>query len=88
VICNFAELSSRNAWASVADVFDRLHIQRWPEDRDYNTAVGFALHRFGHIPNAGDRFTWEGWRFEVLDMDGLRVAKLLAAKNDKEGELL
>jgi CBS domain containing-hemolysin-like protein len=70
--------------ASAAEVFDRLHIQRWPEDRDFNTVAGFALHQFGRIPRAGDRFTWERWRFEVLDMDGHRVDKLLATAT-KEG---
>jgi CBS domain containing-hemolysin-like protein len=71
--------------APAAEVFDCLHIQRWPDDRYYNTIAGFALQQFGRIPSAGDRFAWEGWRFEVLDMDGLRVDKLLAATERKEG---
>ncbi|MGF6232726.1 putative hemolysin [Inquilinus ginsengisoli] len=64
---------------SAAEAFDRLHIRRWPEDRDFNTVAGFALHQFGRLPAAGDRFSWEGWRFEVVDMDGRRVDKLLAS---------
>ena len=67
--------------ASVADVFDHLHIYRWPEVRDFNTLAGFALQEFGRIPHVGDHFSWEGWRFEVVDMDGHRVDKLLVAKD-------
>jgi len=69
---------------SVAEVFDRLHVQRWPADRDFNTVAGFALHQFGRIPTAGDWFSWESWRFEVVDMDGHRVDKLLARKEGGE----
>ena len=66
--------------ASVADVFDKLAIRRWPEVRDFNTVAGFALQQFGRIPIAGDAFGWEGWRFEVVDMDAHRVDKLLATR--------
>ena len=66
--------------AAVADVFDRLGIRRWPEMRDFNTLAGFALQDFGRIPTAGDAFVWEGWRFEVTDMDGHRIDKLLATR--------
>jgi len=63
---------------SVAEAFARLHIRQWPEDRDFTTIAGFALNQFGRLPATGDRFGWEGWRFEVVDMDGRRVDKLLA----------
>jgi putative hemolysin len=45
--------------------------------REYNTLGGFAMARLGHIPAMGERFEWEGLSFEILDMDGLRVDKLL-----------
>jgi CBS domain containing-hemolysin-like protein len=41
---------------------------------DYETLAGFLLTRFGRIPDAGDRTEWEGWRFEVLAVDRLRIA--------------
>ncbi|WP_347261352.1 hemolysin family protein [Rudaea sp.] len=66
--------------AAVADVFDRLGIRRWPQVRDFNTLAGFALQEFGSIPVAGEAFAWEGWRFEVVDMDGHRIDKLLAMR--------
>jgi putative hemolysin len=50
-----------------------------PEDEtgDYNTLAGFILARLGHIPKASDNFEWENYRFEVLDMDGKRIDKVL-----------
>lgn len=54
-----------------------------PDDEDdYDTAAGFALARFGAIPQTGDRVDWNGWRFEVVDMDGRRIDKLLASRLD------
>ncbi|HEV2529680.1 MAG TPA: hemolysin family protein [Thermomicrobiales bacterium] len=49
------------------------------EDGNYNTLGGFVLTRTGRIPDAGDLFDWQGWRFEVMDMDGNRVDKVLAS---------
>ena len=43
----------------------------------FHTLGGFVLHRLGHIPRAGEHFEWEDLRFEVVDMDGKRVDKVL-----------
>jgi putative hemolysin len=43
----------------------------------FETAAGFVLSQLGHIPLSGDSFQVSGWRFEVMDMDGRRVDKLL-----------
>lgn len=51
-----------------------------PEDRSYHTVAGFILERFGKLPAAGDSFEFHGWRFEVVDLDGRRVDKVLATK--------
>ena len=51
-----------------------------PEDRDYATSAGFALSVLKHIPEVGERFTFAGWRFEVVDMDGFKIDKLLASE--------
>ncbi len=50
------------------------------EQRIYQTLAGFVLHRLDHIPHVGEAFTWRGWRFEVVDMDGLRVDKVLISR--------
>ncbi|MES2496750.1 MAG: hemolysin family protein [Pseudomonadota bacterium] len=57
---------------------DRLGIDL-PEDRDFATAAGFALWRLKHLPTTGESFDHRGWRFEVVDMDGRRIDKLLAS---------
>lgn len=47
------------------------------ERGDFRTLAGFILANFGHIPHAGESFEWEGMRFEVIDMDGKRIDKVL-----------
>ncbi|MDQ8756452.1 hemolysin family protein [Sphingosinicella sp. LHD-64] len=58
---------------------DRLGL-RLPEDRDYATAAGFALSVLKHLPEVGERFGYGGWRFEIVDMDGRKIDKLLASE--------
>jgi len=62
---------------------DRLAEQldlQLPEDRDYATTAGFALSVLKHLPSVGERFDFENWRFEVVDMDGRKIDKLLAMR--------
>ncbi|HYE52254.1 MAG TPA: hemolysin family protein [Azospirillaceae bacterium] len=47
---------------------------------DYHTLAGFILFRFGHLPTAGEAVEHDGWRFEVVDMDGRRIDKILATR--------
>ncbi|HET8691268.1 MAG TPA: hemolysin family protein [Steroidobacteraceae bacterium] len=44
---------------------------------DYTTVAGFVLAQLGHLPATGENFRWRGLRFEVVDMDGRRIDKLL-----------
>lgn len=62
----------------LADAFDRLGLQTQPVEGDFHTIAGFALVQLGHLPEAGERFNYEGWHFEIVDMDGRRIDKLLA----------
>ena len=48
-----------------------------PDDDEYNTLAGMMIERFGRIPHVGERLDWAGWRFEVVDLDGARIDKLL-----------
>ena len=52
-----------------------------PEDRDFATAAGFALSVLRHLPTVGEHFTSGAWRFEVVDMDGRKIDKLLASRS-------
>jgi putative hemolysin len=69
----------------VAETLELKHLGR-EEDVDVQTLGGLAMAALGRIPMAGDRFGWRGRVFEVLDMDGRRVDKVLAlaepASND------
>jgi len=50
------------------------------EDRDrYNTLAGMIVLLLGHLPQTADAVDWGGWRFEVVDMDGRRIDKILVA---------
>jgi putative hemolysin len=50
----------------------------------YHTLGGFVMHSLGHIPRSGDHFEWAGLRFEVMDMDGTRVDKVLVLPVQEE----
>ena len=58
---------------------DRIGID-YEENREFATAAGFALSVFRKLPTEGDHFDYEGWRFEVVDMDGRRIDKLLVSE--------
>ncbi|MCB4770575.1 hemolysin family protein [Ancylobacter sp. Lp-2] len=51
-----------------------------PQDSGFHTAAGYALHELKAIPQEGVAFTAKGWRFEVVDMDGRRIDKLLVSR--------
>jgi putative hemolysin len=56
-----------------------FHLSKLPgeENEDFQTLGGFVMMHMERIPMAGDHFIWEGLRFEVMDMDGNRVDKVL-----------
>lgn len=62
-----------------ADVLaERLEIEL-PEDRDYATVAGLALSVLKRLPHEGEHFVEQGWRFEIVDLDGRRIDKLLVS---------
>jgi putative hemolysin len=66
--------------AGSADLLeDRLGVNM-PQDRDYSTVAGFALSVLKHLPQTGETFTFDGWKFEVVDMDGRKIDKLLVSR--------
>ena len=48
--------------------------------RNYHTAAGFALNQLGQLPAIGESFDHQGWRFEVIDLDGRRIDMILARR--------
>jgi CBS domain containing-hemolysin-like protein len=67
--------------------FERLELPPPPTSADFHTIAGFVLSRLGHLPEVGEHFTHLGWRFEVADMDGRRIDKLLASREVATDEL-
>jgi putative hemolysin len=66
--------------AASADLLqDRLGVNM-PHDRDYSTVAGFALSVLKRLPKTGEAFSHDGWKFEVVDMDGRKIDKLLATR--------
>ena len=65
----------------VPELKDRLGLKDLPEeDRGrYNTLAGMIMLLLGRLPQTTDSVEWEGWRFEVVDLDGKRVDKVLAS---------
>lgn len=51
------------------------------EEREYNTIAGFILEKFDNIPQVGEKVKWENFTFEIVDMDGSRIDKILIKKN-------
>jgi len=66
----------------VPELKDRLEIKELPEeDRGrYNTLAGMIMLLLGRLPRTTDAVQWDGWRFEVVDLDGKRVDKVLVSR--------
>lgn len=62
--------------AAIDEVRETLGL-RMEVNGDFHTAAGLALERLARIPREGESFELDGWRVEVLDMDGNRIDKLL-----------
>jgi putative hemolysin len=57
------------------------------EKRDaYQTLGGFLFTQMGRVPSTADQFEWNNLRFEIVDMDGKRIDKVLVAATEKQGE--
>ena len=61
----------------VDDAERTLGLEGMGEEGDFNTIAGFVLNRLEHLPEAGEHFDWRDFRFEVVDLDGRRIDKVL-----------
>jgi putative hemolysin len=68
--------------AAMEDVTAHFGMDNLPEDEAgaYHTIGGFVMARLGRVPKAADAFEWGGMRFEVMDMDGRRIDKVLVMR--------
>jgi putative hemolysin len=62
----------------LADVIEGFEIDF--SETEYSTVAGFALSKLNHIPSTGEKFTSHNFTFEIIDMDGNRIDKLLLVK--------
>lgn len=68
--------------ASMEEVMTKLALDDLPEDEAgaYHTLGGFVMARLGRVAQTADHFEWSGVRFEVVDMDGRRIDKVLISR--------
>jgi CBS domain containing-hemolysin-like protein len=53
------------------------------KEEDYKTVGGMVMVHLGHVPRPGDRFEWEGFSFEVVDLTASAIDKMLVARASK-----
>ncbi len=82
---------SENSWfldgiIAIPELKDTLEIKEVPEEElgRYNTLAGMMMLLLQRLPRTGDKVVWDGWEFEVVDMDGRRIDKVLATKLPEE----
>jgi putative hemolysin len=63
----------------------RLDLPPLPAEGTYHTVAGLMLALLRRVPKEGDRIVWAGWRFEIVDMDGRRVDKVLVTRETPPG---
>ena len=72
----------------VPELKDTLGLEAVPEEDKgrYNTLSGMLMLLMGRIPSTGEAVEWEHWRFEVVDMDGKRIDKVMASRQTEDPE--
>jgi putative hemolysin len=70
-----------SGWLPADTLAERIGLTL-PEDRDYATVAGLALAEFKRLPGVGDHFALGGYRFEIVDLDGRKIDKLLVAAQE------
>jgi putative hemolysin len=70
----------------VDEIKARLELPDLPSEGSYHTLGGLLLALLRRVPKAGDRIVFAGWRFEVVEMDGRRVARVRAMPEPAAGE--
>jgi putative hemolysin len=71
----------------MTDLAQHLSLE-WPDvdiDEDFETLSGLIFWQLGRIPKCTDGIQWRGWKFEVVDMDGQRIDKVLVSRWNADG---
>ncbi|HBO78227.1 MAG TPA: hypothetical protein DD502_08725, partial [Cupriavidus sp.] len=66
----------------IPELKDRIGLRAVPEEAKerYHTLSGMLLLLLGRLPQTTDAVQWEDWKFEIVDMDGKRIDKVLASR--------
>ncbi len=64
----------------IPDVQRALELEAWPHAGQYDTLAGFLMVMLRRIPKRTDQVVWEGWRFEVVDVDSHRVDQVMITR--------
>jgi putative hemolysin len=70
-----------SGWTPI-DEFAEFMSLKLGDDLEYQTVAGLVLEELKHLPVLGESFTKDGWRFEVIDLDGRRIDKILVSSLD------
>jgi putative hemolysin len=72
----------------IPELKDRLGISKVPEEEHgrYHTLSGMMMLLTGRLPHTGDTTYWAGWKFEIVDMDGNTIDKVIASRGDGPSE--
>jgi putative hemolysin len=67
------------------DFLARFEKTEWMNEgeQEFDTIAGFILHELERIPNSGEKLVWKGFKFEIIDMDGHRIDKVLVNAPDE-----
>lgn len=73
---------------AIDEMKDKLEIGSVPHEElgNFHTVGGFVLASLGRIPRKAERFSWEGWDFEVVDVDRNRVDQVLATRQTLQAD--
>lgn len=74
-----------NSWlieglTSMSEVIKYLELDNFPDSRQYETIAGFMIYQLKRLPKRTDAFIYKGYKFEVLDLEGVRVDQILVTK--------
>ena len=74
-----------NSWlvdgaTPTVDMMHILEIDELPEEQAYETAAGFMMFMLRKIPRRADKFDWNGYRFEVIDVDANKIDQILVTR--------
>ncbi len=70
----------------VGDFKTTFGVDELPDEDEYDTVAGFVLFLLGHIPGTGERVRWKEYEIEIVDMDGMRIDKVLLYRTPGEQE--